>query len=99
LAMMYPKPKRVNDESFREYSLNCEICGGEPHDNHHYFSKGAGGPNHRLNKLTLCRICHTKCHSGKISRWQQLEIIAKREGLDPVEVEAALYRMRRGDLE
>ena len=96
---MITKPQKVDDGSFCIYAPYCEICGtaGNLH-NHHYFSRGAGGPNVILNRLTVCRNCHTKCHSGQISRARQLEIIARREGMAPDEVEAKLYAMRRGDI-
>ena len=97
---MITKPQKINDGSFRTYAPYCEMCGiaGNLY-NHHYFSRGAGGPSHRLNRLTLCLVCHVKCHSGQISRARQLEIIARREGMEAVEVEEKLYQMRRGDIE
>ena len=97
---MIPKPQKINDGSFRQYTDSCEICGTSNNRyNHHYFSCGAGGPSHRLNRLTLCLVCHVKCHNGQIGRERQLEIIARREGMEPVEVEEKLYQMRRGDIE
>ena len=97
---MITKPQKVDDGSFRTYAPYCEICGiaGNLY-NHHYFSRGAGGPSVRLNRLTVCFTCHAKCHSGQIKRARQLEIIAKREGMAADDVEAKLYAMRRGDIE
>lgn len=99
--MMYPKPKRIKStpaiDSCRKE--RCEICGGLTYGAmpHHVYSRGAGGPDHCLNLIQLDGQCHVKAHSGKISRGQQLEIIARREGMTVVEVEVELYRMRRGD--
>ena len=96
---MIPKPQKVDDGSFRTYAPYCEICGtSDSLYNHHYFSRGAGGPSHKLNRLTLCLVCHTKCHTGQISRARQVEIIARREDMTPDDVEAKLYAMRRGDI-
>ena len=64
----------------------CEYCGlwcNELHE-HHIITRGAGGPEHRLNKLWLggpwdCND-HGKFHAGHIKRADLLEIVAKREG-------------------
>ena len=64
----------------------CEYCGFWCNDlhAHHIITRGAGGPEHRLNKLWLggpwdCN-CHGNFHDGRIKREALLEIVAKREG-------------------
>ena len=97
---MIPKPQKIDDGSFRIYAPYCEICGtSQNRYNHHVYSRGAGGPSVSINRLTACYRCHQKCHSGQISRARQMEIIAWREGMEPVDVEAALYAMKRSDYE
>ena len=99
---MIPKFKRIKNHSAVDSCRKgyCEHCGGIWHPvPHHVYSVGSGAPDVPLNLISLCIICHTKAHSGQISRQRQLEIIARREGMDAVEVETSLYAMRRGDYE
>lgn len=61
---MFPKPKRIKDESALGTirKMKCIVCGlvAEPH---HIKSRGAGGDDTIENLLPLCRIHHTEIHT------------------------------------
>lgn len=49
--------------------IACEICGAKAVDIHHIESKGMGGSKTKdyiENLISVCRLCHTKCHSSKV---------------------------------
>ena len=85
---MIPKPKRIVDPAAVKAARRpyCEHChkrtGGGPH---HIITVGSGGPDHALNLLQLCGDCHTKAHSGQISKDKLWQIIGKREGIEDAE--------------
>ena len=46
----------------------CEKCGKRGWTNkHHITSKGASGGDTEENLIEVCRICHTKLHTGEIT--------------------------------
>lgn len=44
---------------------------------HHIISKGASGTDDPENILTVCKICHTKIHTGEINILSILERLKK----------------------
>lgn len=45
----------------------CEICGKRGKtEKHHKKTKGSGGNDTKENLIEVCRICHTKIHTGEI---------------------------------
>ena len=45
----------------------CQICGKKGStEKHHKKSKGSGGNDTEENLIEVCRICHTKIHTGEI---------------------------------
>jgi hypothetical protein len=96
--------KVIDDNLLRQFreKTTCEWChryfpqGLDPH--HYFFARGTGQHkrlDHRFNLVALDRDCHNKAGAGNISRWQLLEIVAKREGISAVDIEAELWRLRR----
>lgn len=77
----------------------CEYCRQLCHrEAHHLFRRGLGGGNRldvRINLAGLCQTCHWMETAGHISRAAMLEIVAKREGIEPEELENRIYEMRR----
>jgi 5-methylcytosine-specific restriction endonuclease McrA len=79
--MEYPKPKRKVDEGLLDKirsehdccMINNKCFGGL--DLHHVTSRGSGGSDSRENCIMLCRSCHQKAHSGKISKKTLYETI------------------------
>ena len=73
---MIPKVKRIVDrEAVNAARLTyCEYCGktGIIHV-HHLKSKGSGGHDTPDNLISLCIFCHSKAHTGEISREQLRE--------------------------
>ena len=63
-----PKNKRiVNKKLLKDKKGKCEICGKKGQtEKHHKKTKGAGGDDTEENLIEVCRICHTKIHTGKI---------------------------------
>lgn len=56
---MYPKPKRVQDDPYREYVRSHPCCAcprGLASEPHHLKSKGSGGDDYFC--VPLCRYCH-----------------------------------------
>lgn len=87
-------------QAFRE-SGRCEYClratpgGCHPH---HWYARGFGGGSRldiRINLIALCWHCHRLVHDGHVPREELLEIIAKREGLEPEEVERRIFEKLR----
>ena len=99
--MLTPVPKRktVKDKKAvkRCRKTRCEVCGGiASGDPHHIYSQGAGGPDIPENLIQLCFRCHyEEVPSGKLSRQELLEIVARREGKTVDEVES-IIRAARG---
>lgn len=63
-----PKNKRiVNKKLLHDKKGKCEICGkvGQT-EKHHIKTKGSGGDDVEENLIEVCRICHTKIHTGEI---------------------------------
>lgn len=53
---------------------------------HHIKHRAAGGKDIRENVIKICGEGHTLCHTGQIKLWQQIEIVARREGKTPEEI-------------
>ena len=64
----YPKHKRiVNKKLLKDKKGVCQICGKKGStEKHHKKSKGSGGNDTEENLIEVCRICHTKIHTGEI---------------------------------
>lgn len=66
----YPVPKEkriVNKKLLKDKKGVCEICGKKGQtEKHHIKSKGSGGDDVKENLIEVCRICHTKIHTGEI---------------------------------
>lgn len=95
---------RIVDEPLLNYFRHkraCEYCGNDRapgFDPHHVFCKGMGSGGRLdvcLNLLALCRNCHQAFHDGHTPRHKFIEIIAYREGLEPDQVVAAIWTLRR----
>ena len=79
-------------------ATRCEWCGKvRPIDIHHLLSRGAGGSDVDENLASLCRVCHSDVHNGKIKARQLRELVAKRPGekrtADELESYVKLLRM------
>ena len=63
-----PKNKRIeNKKLLKDKKGVCRICGKKGStEKHHKKSKGSGGNDTEENLIEVCRICHTKIHSGEI---------------------------------
>lgn len=63
-----PKEKRiVNKKLLKDKKCICEICGKKGQtEKHHIKTKGSGGNDTEDNLIEVCRICHTKIHTGEI---------------------------------
>ena len=63
-----PKNKRIeNKKLLKDKKGICQICGKKGStEKHHKKSKGSGGNDTEENLIEVCRICHTKIHSGEI---------------------------------
>ena len=95
--MMLPKPHRITSKAAiaaarKDY---CELCHrpayGEPH---HLWSRGCGGPDHRLNLIQLCQRHHRDAEDGRIPREFLINIVSRREGVDVETVIREVNRMR-----
>lgn len=67
-SFAFPKNKRIVDKKLlRDKKGKCQICGktGQT-EKHHKKSKGSGGDDTEENLIEVCRICHTKIHTGEI---------------------------------
>jgi len=67
-SFAFPKNKRiVNKKLLKDKKGKCQICGktGQT-EKHHKKSKGSGGDDTEENLIEVCRICHTKIHTGEI---------------------------------
>lgn len=64
----FPKNARiVNKKLLKDKKGKCEICGKRGQtEKHHKKSKGSGGNDTEENLIEVCRICHTKIHTGEI---------------------------------
>lgn len=63
-----PKNKRIeNKKLLKDKKGICQICGKKGStEKHHKKSKGSGGNDTEENLIEVCRICHTKIHTGEI---------------------------------
>lgn len=67
----------------------CEYCGTyieKGNHIHHIHHRGSGGSNKKENLICLCSKCHTKVHVCNISRWDLINIVARREGKTPEDI-------------
>lgn len=64
----YPKKPRIkNKKLLQDKKGICQICGFRGNtEKHHIKSKGSGGDDIPENLIEVCRICHTKIHTGQI---------------------------------
>lgn len=64
----FPKNARiVNKKLLKDKKGKCELCGKRGQtEKHHKKSKGSGGDDTKENLIEVCRICHTKLHTGEI---------------------------------
>jgi len=82
--MILEKHKRIKDKKvIKECRLDhCEKCNHPAYaEPHHIYTVGSGGGDIRENliQLSCSNACHTKAHSGEISKNELLLIVAKRE--------------------
>ena len=86
--------------------LFCEMCGAKSPGRlevHHVTTRGHGGGlrlDTALNLVALCPglyggQCHAKYGDDPAYLPEFLKIVAKREGLEPDDVERAIYKLRR----
>ena len=63
-----PKNKRiVNKKLLQDKKGVCQLCGRKgASEKHHKKSKGSGGDDVEENLIEVCRICHTRIHTGEI---------------------------------
>lgn len=63
-----PKNERIaNKKILKEKRGICELCGNKGQtEKHHIKTKGSGGNDTKDNLVEVCRICHTKIHTGEI---------------------------------
>ena len=63
-----PKNKRIkNKKLLQDKKGICQVCGKKgATEKHHKKSKGSGGDDTEENLIEVCRICHTKIHTGEI---------------------------------
>lgn len=63
-----PKKKRIeNKKLLKDKKGVCQICGKKgATEKHHKQSRGSGGNDTEENLIEVCRICHTKIHTGEI---------------------------------
>ena len=63
-----PKNERVvNKKLLKDKKGKCKLCGKTgATEKHHKKSKGSGGNDTEENLIEVCRICHTKIHTGEI---------------------------------
>ena len=84
-----PKNKRIiNKKLLKEKNGFCELCGkpGQT-EKHHIKTKGSGGNDTKENLIEVCRICHTKIHTGEIELLvNELEILGKSKNELPFEI-------------
>lgn len=58
---------------------HCEVCGSSYLlQVHHIKTKGSGGGDTKDNLVCLCFKCHTKAHSGEISKERLRQIVGRR---------------------
>lgn len=66
----HPVPKQIrikNKKLLKDKKGICQICGKKTStEKHHKKSKGSGGDDIEENLIEVCRICHTKIHTGEI---------------------------------
>lgn len=85
-----PKAARIQNQAVIDACRRptCEICGrpagGEPH---HIITRGAGGPDIPENLIQLCRVCHTKAHTGELEKTRIMWAVANRLRKTPSAVE------------
>lgn len=62
------KNKRIkNKKLLQDKKGICQVCGKKgATEKHHKKSKGSGGDDTEENLIEVCRICHTKIHTGEI---------------------------------
>ena len=80
--MMFPKPKRIKDPEAIERARKdyCQVCWLRYGLSvHHIKSRGSGGGDTSDNLITLCRKCHDRAHSARLSKGRLREI-KSREG-------------------
>lgn len=67
-SFAFPKNARIlNKKLLKNKKGKCEICGKRGQtEKHHKKSKGSGGDDTEENLIEVCRICHTKLHTGEI---------------------------------
>jgi 5-methylcytosine-specific restriction endonuclease McrA len=65
-----PQPKNpriINKKLLKDKKGICFMCGKRGQTEHHHIkSKGSGGNDIESNLIEVCRICHTKIHSGNL---------------------------------
>ena len=63
-----PKQKRiVNKKLLQDKKGICQLCGKKTQtEKHHKKTKGSGGDDTEENLIEVCRMCHTKIHTGEI---------------------------------
>lgn len=77
-----PKTPRVQDRKLLDRVRaigHCEVCGNSYLlATHHIKSRGSGGHDTEDNTVCLCYVCHTKAHSGEISKERLWQIVGRR---------------------
>jgi len=65
----------------RARKARCEVCGSTwAVQVHHIKTRGSGGDDSPDNLIALCVECHSKAHSGQLTKQRLLEV--KRRGME-----------------
>lgn len=98
----------VRPEALRlvKMQTRCEYCGKQIRTGlapHHLTTRGMGGGSRldvAFGLIGLCpqlqgKDCHNRLHMGKIKDEELLAIVAQRERVNPEDIMAAIYLLRR----
>ena len=91
----------INDEFLRSFAFrDCEVCGVSDGSvvAHHIWGRGHGGGSridHPWTTLALCFKHHSDAQHYRITKRQQIAMIAKREGVTEEQVEDFYHRVLR----
>ena len=73
---------KTKARTFFDNEYHCELCGESSidplyFDSHHFIPISLGGPDDIYNTVCLCTKCHRDIHNGRVTDYQNYQLIQK----------------------
>ena len=82
MSRLYKKQQEI---VFNRDGWLCRVCGKKAHHTHHIIFRRNGNDSEK-NLISLCNVCHTRCHKND-KKWRPILISMQEEIYGHIDLE------------